>query len=121
MDESVNGDLTGSSFLQVPVVLVGNKIDLRGNDVSNKCLEDEVVPLMNEFKVRGLAFWISKTLSLTMDVFSAHAFFFTHHRKSRPVSSARQNSPSMYPKYSTLHKRLFFIPQRPCMTLGNMF
>lgn len=36
---------------QVPVVLVGNKIDLRGDDVSNKRLEDEVVPLMNDFKV----------------------------------------------------------------------
>ncbi|KAF8938460.1 mitochondrial Rho 1 [Dissophora ornata] len=36
--------------VNVPVVLVGNKIDLRGDDVSNKCLEDEVVPLMNEFK-----------------------------------------------------------------------
>ncbi|KAF9182882.1 ERMES complex Ca(2+)-binding regulatory GTPase gem1 [Haplosporangium sp. Z 11] len=36
--------------VNVPVVLVGNKIDLRGDDVSNKCLEDEVVPIMNEFK-----------------------------------------------------------------------
>lgn len=35
------------------MVLVGNKIDLRGDDVSNKCLEDEVVPIMNEFKVRN--------------------------------------------------------------------
>ncbi|KAF9978524.1 ERMES complex Ca(2+)-binding regulatory GTPase gem1 [Actinomortierella ambigua] len=36
--------------VNVPVVLVGNKIDLRGPDYSNKTLEDEVLPIMNEFK-----------------------------------------------------------------------
>lgn len=30
---------------------MGNKIDLRGNDVANQALEDEVIPIMNEFKV----------------------------------------------------------------------
>ena len=35
----------------VPVVLVGNKIDLRGKDFSNDSLEEQVMPLMNEFKV----------------------------------------------------------------------
>jgi Ras family protein T1 len=34
-------------------VLVGNKIDLRGNDVANQSLEDEVIPIMNEFKVKN--------------------------------------------------------------------
>jgi GTPase SAR1 family protein len=37
--------------LKVPVVLVGNKIDLRGGEVTNEALEDEIVPIMNEFKV----------------------------------------------------------------------
>ncbi|KAI8968398.1 EF hand associated-domain-containing protein [Mycotypha africana] len=36
--------------VNVPAVLVGNKIDLRGNDVANQSLEDEVIPIMNEFK-----------------------------------------------------------------------
>ncbi|KAJ8660662.1 hypothetical protein O0I10_003710 [Lichtheimia ornata] len=36
--------------VNVPVVLVGNKIDLRGEDVTNTSLEDEVIPIMNEFK-----------------------------------------------------------------------
>lgn len=36
----------------MPAVLVGNKIDLRGNDVANQSLEDEVIPIMNEFKVQ---------------------------------------------------------------------
>jgi Ras family protein T1 len=42
---------TSSCCLKVPVVLVGNKIDLRGGEVTNEALEDEIVPIMNEFKV----------------------------------------------------------------------
>ncbi|KAJ3287568.1 ERMES complex Ca(2+)-binding regulatory GTPase gem1 [Rhizoclosmatium sp. JEL0117] len=34
----------------VPVVLVGNKIDLRGKDVTNESLEAQITPIMNEFK-----------------------------------------------------------------------
>jgi Ras family protein T1 len=37
--------------VNVPVILVGNKIDLRGGEVTNQALEDEIVPIMNEFKV----------------------------------------------------------------------
>ncbi|CAG8545799.1 2502_t:CDS:10, partial [Scutellospora calospora] len=36
--------------VNVPVVLVGNKIDLRGDHVANQSLEDEIIPIMNEFK-----------------------------------------------------------------------
>ncbi|CAG8484180.1 4298_t:CDS:10 [Ambispora leptoticha] len=36
--------------VNVPVVLVGNKIDLRGDQVANQSLEDEIIPIMNEFK-----------------------------------------------------------------------
>jgi hypothetical protein len=42
--------------VQVPVILVGNKIDLRGGEVTNEALEDEIVPIMNEFKVRCVHF-----------------------------------------------------------------
>ncbi|KAI9346397.1 P-loop containing nucleoside triphosphate hydrolase protein [Zopfochytrium polystomum] len=34
----------------VPVILVGNKIDLRGQDLTNDGLESQVTPIMNEFK-----------------------------------------------------------------------
>jgi hypothetical protein len=34
------------------VILVGNKIDLRGGVVTNDALEDDILPIMNEFKVR---------------------------------------------------------------------
>jgi Ras family protein T1 len=32
--------------------LVGNKIDLRGGEVTNEALEDEIRPIMAEFKVQ---------------------------------------------------------------------
>lgn len=32
--------------------MVGNKIDLRGGEVTNEALEDEIRPIMAEFKVR---------------------------------------------------------------------
>jgi mitochondrial Rho GTPase 1 len=41
-------------FPQVPVILVGNKIDLRGGEVTNEALEEEIIPIMDEFKVRTL-------------------------------------------------------------------
>ena len=40
-----------SCLLKVPVILVGNKIDLRGGQVTNEALEAEIIPIMNEFKV----------------------------------------------------------------------
>jgi len=36
---------------QIPCILVGNKIDLRGGEVTNEALEEEIMPIMNEFKV----------------------------------------------------------------------
>ena len=40
------------ALIQVPVILVGNKIDVRGGEVTNEALEQEIIPIMNEFKVR---------------------------------------------------------------------
>ncbi|KAL5519905.1 hypothetical protein ACEPAG_1565 [Sanghuangporus baumii] len=36
--------------VNVPVILVGNKIDLRTGIVTNEALEDEIAPIMKEFK-----------------------------------------------------------------------
>ncbi|SCV74493.1 BQ2448_8134 [Microbotryum intermedium] len=36
--------------VNVPVILIGNKIDLRSGQVTNEALEDECVPIMHEFK-----------------------------------------------------------------------
>lgn len=51
--------------MQVPVILVGNKIDLRGGEVSNEDLENEVAPIMEEFKVLVLVRLLSE-ISLTL-------------------------------------------------------
>ena len=42
---------THSKLEKVPVILVGNKIDLRSGVVTNEALEDEIAPIMKEFKV----------------------------------------------------------------------
>ncbi|KAK6094664.1 ERMES complex Ca(2+)-binding regulatory GTPase gem1 [Batrachochytrium dendrobatidis] len=34
----------------IPVVLVGNKIDVRGREITNDSLEEQIMPVMNEFK-----------------------------------------------------------------------
>ncbi|KAI0052701.1 mitochondrial Rho GTPase [Auriscalpium vulgare] len=36
--------------VNVPVILVGNKIDMRGGEVTNEALEAEIIPIMDEFK-----------------------------------------------------------------------
>lgn len=36
--------------VNVPIVIVGNKIDVRGADMNNPMLEETVLPLMNDFK-----------------------------------------------------------------------
>ncbi|KAI0004590.1 mitochondrial Rho 1 [Russula compacta] len=36
--------------INVPVILVGNKIDLRGGEVTNEALEAEIRPIMDDFK-----------------------------------------------------------------------
>lgn len=36
--------------VNVPIVLVGNRIDTRGEDINNPVLEDEILPIMNDFK-----------------------------------------------------------------------
>jgi Ras family protein T1 len=47
----VPGMLLMCLSVQVPVILVGNKIDLRGGAVTNEALEEEIAPLMRDFKV----------------------------------------------------------------------
>ncbi|PKI84579.1 ERMES complex Ca(2+)-binding regulatory GTPase gem1 [Malassezia vespertilionis] len=36
--------------INVPVILVGNKVDLRSNDLANEELEEEIAPVMSDFK-----------------------------------------------------------------------
>lgn len=82
-------------------MLVGNKIDLRGEDVTNTSLEDEVIPIMNEFKV-------------THYISLSYIILIIYYRKWRHVLNALQSSYSMYPKCFTL-------PKRQCCTLQHHF
>ena len=43
---------------------MGNKIDLRGGEVTNEALEEEIIPIMTEFKVRGVYAWRGDKLTL---------------------------------------------------------
>ncbi|RKP17005.1 mitochondrial Rho GTPase [Rozella allomycis CSF55] len=36
--------------VNVPIVLIGNKIDIRGEDVTNEMLEEEMIPIMSDYK-----------------------------------------------------------------------
>jgi Ras family protein T1 len=54
----------------VPVILVGNKVDIRGADISNQNLEEEILPIMDEFKeVETCVECSAKTLTNTNEVF----------------------------------------------------
>lgn len=92
--------------LQVPVILIGNKIDLRGGEVTNEALEDEIVPIMNEFKASSLPPSSAQHRPLP--------------RKSRPAWSAQPRCLSTSLKSSTSHKRLSSILPLLSTTRENM-
>lgn len=58
--------------INVPVVLVGNKIDLRETDASDEALEEEIAPVMADFKEVETCIECSARLSLNV----SEAFFF---------------------------------------------
>lgn len=63
------------------VVLVGNKIDTRGDDVTNEELEDEILPLMSDFKeIETCVECSAKTL-----VNVAEAFYFAQKAVLHPT------------------------------------
>lgn len=97
----------------VPVVLVGNKIDARGDDVTNEGLEDEIMPIMEEFKVgrSSLAFcWKGCVESMGLTGIS----IVGTNRKSKLASNALQNS------HST-SRRSFISPKRRSSILLRLF
>lgn len=88
------------------MILVGNKIDLRGGIVTNQALEDEILPIMNEFKVRRWTFIV--------------IFTSFESRKWKHVLNVPPGCPSMSPKSSILLKRRYYIRQPLYMTLEIM-
>ena len=93
---------------QVPVILVGNKIDLRGGEVTNEALEDEIIPIMNEFKVRSSSSYSAQQLTDLA-------------RKWKHVLNVRPRCLSTCPKSSISRKRQSFIPPHRYTTPEIMY
>ncbi|KAF8555705.1 mitochondrial Rho GTPase [Imleria badia] len=68
--------------VNVPVILVGNKIDLRGGEVTNEALEDEIVPIMNEFKEVETCVECSAKMSLNV----SEVFYFAQKAVLHPTA-----------------------------------
>ncbi|KAH9936174.1 mitochondrial Rho 1 [Fomitopsis serialis] len=68
--------------VNVPVILVGNKIDLRGGEVTNEALEDEIIPIMNEFKEVETCVECSAKLPLNV----SEVFYFAQRAVLHPTA-----------------------------------
>ncbi|KAF9778643.1 P-loop containing nucleoside triphosphate hydrolase protein [Thelephora terrestris] len=68
--------------VNVPVILIGNKIDLRGGEVTNEALEDEIVPIMNEFKEVEACVECSARMSLNV----SEVFYFAQKAVLHPTA-----------------------------------
>ncbi|KAL1406107.1 ERMES complex Ca(2+)-binding regulatory GTPase gem1 [Vanrija albida] len=92
--------------INVPVILVGNKIDLRGGEVTNQALEEEVAPLMREFKEVETVVECSALLPLNV----SEVFYFAQKavlHPTAPLYDSREHI--LKPKCLDALKRIFKI------------
>jgi Ras family protein T1 len=104
------------------VILVGNKIDLRGGQVTNQGLEDEIAPIMREFKVcsvllagllAGLTWQEVETVvecSALMPLNVSEVFYFAQKavlHPTAPLYDSREHA--LKPKCLDALKRIFKI------------
>ncbi|GAA5875036.1 hypothetical protein JCM16303_004990 [Sporobolomyces ruberrimus] len=68
--------------VNVPVILIGNKIDLRDGDVTNQALEEEIVPIMQEYKEVETCVECSALLPLNI----SEVFFFAQNAVLHPTA-----------------------------------
>ncbi|GAA99671.1 uncharacterized protein L969DRAFT_48031 [Mixia osmundae IAM 14324] len=68
--------------VNVPVILVGNKIDLRGGEVTNQGLEEEIMPIMTEYKEVETAVEASARLPLNV----SEVFYFAQKAVLNPTA-----------------------------------
>ncbi|GAA6063707.1 hypothetical protein JCM10212_004434 [Sporobolomyces blumeae] len=68
--------------VNVPVILIGNKIDLREGQVTNQALEDEIVPIMQEYKEVETCVECSAFLPLNI----SEVFFFAQNAVLHPTA-----------------------------------
>ena len=69
-------------------MLVGNKIDLRGDQITNQSLEDEIIPIMNEFKVDSIFYGYYKQTTLIIKIIIMNIVY----RKLKHVWNVRQSN-----------------------------
>ncbi|KAF9568805.1 mitochondrial Rho GTPase [Agrocybe pediades] len=90
--------------VNVPVILVGNKIDLRGGEVTNEALEDEIVPIMNEFKEVETCVECSAKLPLNV----SEVFYFAQKAVLHPTAPLYDSRDHVLkPKCVAALKRIF--------------
>ncbi|WWD20979.1 mitochondrial Rho GTPase 1 [Kwoniella shandongensis] len=92
--------------INVPVILVGNKIDLRGGEVTNQGLEDEIAPIMREFKEVETVVECSASLPLNV----SEVFYFAQKavlHPTAPLYDSREHT--LKPKCLEALKRIFKI------------
>ncbi|WVQ94781.1 mitochondrial Rho GTPase 1 [Kwoniella sp. CBS 9459] len=92
--------------INVPVILVGNKIDLRGGEVTNQGLEDEIAPIMREFKEVETVVECSAALPLNV----SEVFYFAQKavlHPTAPLYDSREHA--LKPKCLEALKRIFKI------------
>ncbi|GAA5995100.1 hypothetical protein JCM5350_003269 [Sporobolomyces pararoseus] len=68
--------------VNVPVILIGNKIDLRDGVVTNQALEEEIVPIMQEYKEVETCVECSAFLPLNI----SEVFFFAQNAVLHPTA-----------------------------------
>ncbi|WWC73306.1 mitochondrial Rho GTPase 1 [Kwoniella pini CBS 10737] len=92
--------------VNIPVILVGNKIDLRGGQVTNQGLEDEIAPIMREFKEVETVVECSALLPLNV----SEVFYFAQKavlHPTAPLYDSREHT--LKPKCLEALKRIFKI------------
>ncbi|GMK59302.1 hypothetical protein CspeluHIS016_0703170 [Cutaneotrichosporon spelunceum] len=92
--------------INVPVILVGNKIDMRGGEVTNQALEEEVAPIMREFKEVETVVECSALMPLNV----SEVFYFAQKavlHPTAPLYDSREHV--LKPKCLEALKRIFKI------------
>ncbi|KAI5452731.1 ERMES complex Ca(2+)-binding regulatory GTPase gem1 [Naganishia albida] len=90
--------------VNVPVILVGNKIDLRGGAVTNEALEEEIAPLMRDFKEIETVVECSARLPLNV----SEVFYFAQKavlHPTAPLYDSREHI--LKPKCTEALRRIF--------------
>ncbi|KAH8918630.1 mitochondrial Rho GTPase [Atractiella rhizophila] len=90
--------------VNLPVILVGNKIDLRSGEVTRQALEDEVLPLMNQFKEIETCVECSSLIPLNV----SEVFFYAQKSVLNPTAPLWDSThSSLKPRASSALARIF--------------